>query len=129
MKQSEYWEMFEEENSLKGLSTFYNFSHGNHKRSRIGDKWFYYGETEDAFNLYYDEVVGKDEKHLYILMYEEEQQMTRTPIAVTHDKANQMYPIQTLFPEPMERKEALEILRNYFVEESERSTTNENESE
>lgn len=127
MKQSEYWEMFEEENSLKGVSPKYGFSNGNHKRSRIGDKWFYYGETEDSFTLYRDEVVSVDEDYVYIHIYQEDRRLTDTPVAITHLKVHQMYPLQKIFSEPMEKREALRILRDHFIEESKRSTTNESE--
>ena len=107
----------EQENTLSGVEVekLVFSPHGNHKRSLVGDKWFYFGETEEEYSLFHDEVVNEDDSHVYILMYENGELLIGMPIAIWKTDYEKIYPIQPLFPFPMQSFEAESILKEYFL--------------
>lgn len=128
MNQLEYEELFrEEEPRIAELPIhILTFSQGNHKRSLVGDEWYYYGETYETYSLYKDKVIRETSDHVFIDIYEENTRLNSTPIGIEKNRLHKLYPVQELFPRPMGQEEAREILRKHFIKEEERSTAIEN---
>lgn len=87
---------------------------GNHERSLIGQKWFYFGETKDEYSLFYDEIVWQTKDVVFVEIVKDNQTITDSAVAIKITDLEKRYPVQDLFPKPMEEKEALSILKNYF---------------
>lgn len=101
------------------------FSQGNHQRSLIGQEWYYYGESVDEYALYTDVFVKETDTCVFVDMYEEGIKLNQHAIAIDKKHIHNLYPVQSLFPRPMTEKEAKSILRRHFLNQQERSTTNE----
>lgn len=87
---------------------------GNHERSLIGMKWFYYGETEDEYTLFHDEIVDEVGEFVFVDLYMDNTKMVETSVPIKIVDIQKRYPAQDLFPVPMEKEEAIEILREHF---------------
>jgi len=87
---------------------------GNHKRSLIGQKWFYFGETTDEYSLYHDQIVDENDSVVFIHLFADGELLTETLIAIDKKELSNRYPIQGLFPKPMEEWEAKLILKHHF---------------
>lgn len=135
MNQEERERFFKkEEASLRGLmekSPSFKFTpHGNHKRSFVGESWYYFGETDIEYTLFHDLVEYEDDKHVYISIYKDNKKISNTSIAVLKDDFERQYPVQRLFPHSMNEEEATAILKEYFINQNkERSTTIETQGE
>ena len=90
---------------------------GNHKRSLIGQKWFYFGETTDDYSLFYDQFVEENDTAVFVRMFQDGELLMDTLVAIPKEGLNKCYPIQSLFPNSMEEWEAELILRNYFKQQ------------
>lgn len=125
----EIQELFEEEiggstlQNVEKEKLVFSSPQGNHKRSRVGEKWYYFGETEESYSLFHDQIVGENETHFFLHLYEDGVLITDSLVAIEKDYFKKAYPIQPLFPKAMEKDEALDILRNHFKNQAERSTT------
>lgn len=90
---------------------------GNHKRSLIGQKWFYFGETTDDYSLFYDQFVAENDTAVFVRMFQDGELLMDTLVAIPKKRLNKCYPVQSLFPNSMEEWEAELILRNYFKQQ------------
>lgn len=125
----EVQELFEEnlhQSTLKSVEKdklVFSSPQGNHKRSRLGEKWFYFGETTDSYTLFHDEIEGEDTNHYFVRLYQDGESLTDDLIAIGKKEFSKRYPVQMLFSHSMEETEALAVLKTYFKDQSERSTT------
>lgn len=125
----EVQQLFEEEQNQSTLKNvekgklFFSSPHGNHKRSRMGEKWFYFGETAENYSLFYDEVVGESDSHYFLRLHEDGEWIADTLVAIEKNQFEKRYPVQPLFATSMEETEAVAILKDHFKLQTERSTT------
>lgn len=89
-------------------------SQDNLERSFVGEKWFAYGETEDNYTLFYQEIVKQNGDYLYIEFHNEEGIILNNPCCFHIDDYKKMYPIQEVFNKPMSLEDAKDILRQLF---------------
>lgn len=87
---------------------------GNHKRSLIGKKWFYFGETAEDYSLFYDQIVAETDSHVFIRLFKDGELLTESLIALDKKELENRYPVQDLFPAPMEDWDAKLILKHHF---------------
>jgi len=87
---------------------------GNHKRSLIGKKWFYFGETVEDYSLFYDQIVAETDSHVFIRLFKDGELLTESLIALDKKELENRYPVQDLFPVPMEDWDAKLILKHHF---------------
>lgn len=123
-----------EESPLKKLTAAERMfpPHGNHKRSLIGKRWYYLAESEQSYDLFYDEVVQEDATGIWLKLYMNDKELTPNTLYVSREQYKKMYPVQELFPVPVNNRDALLILRDYFRGQQtnqERSTTIESQGE
>ena len=91
---------------------------GNHKRSLIGQEWYYYGETETEYTLFCDKIVGETKQHVFIELYADDILLSNSLIAIEKEALSQRYPIQELFPCAMTKTVAAAILRDHFAQQT-----------
>lgn len=127
MNQTERESLFREEEPILGETPRHArfFSpHGNHKRSLVGKRWYYLAESDLSYNLFYDEVVDETETSIWLRLWMDERELTENTIHISREQYDRTYPVQPLFPHPMEHKEALSTLREYFWQQNQTGTSN-----
>lgn len=76
--------------------------HGNPERSFVGEKWFYYGKKEMDCELYCDEVIAETDTHVFVVIRKNIRDLLDNPVAISKEHYLEMYPIQDVFPCPMD---------------------------
>lgn len=91
---------------------------GNHKRSLIGQEWYYYGETETEYTLFCDKIASETEQHVFIQLYADGLLLSDSLIAIEKEALSQRYPVQELFPCAMTQAVAETILKDHFAQQT-----------